>query len=280
MQNPVMRSALFVPGNRPERFAKALVSGADVVIVDFEDAVEEQQKARARANLNAFLNDNPSARVWVRVNTAGHAEYQADLDMCLHPGVDGIFLPKAESAEQLLRVATTGKQVIPIIESARGLDHLPAMARVPGVVRLTYGRLDLGLDLGLTVTSYGAERMFDQVRYALLLQTRLAGLEAPLESVFANIEDSERLLHYARTAGNMGFAGMLCIHPKQVAVVHSAWAPSEEDLAWARRVLEAADGRGAFKLDGEMVDAPVVARARQFLGLSAGSASPESDGGR
>ena len=94
MQNPVMRSALFVPGNRPERFAKALVSGADIVIVDFEDAVEEQQKARARANLNAFLNDNPDARVWVRVNTAGHAEYQADLEMCLHPGVDGIFLDR------------------------------------------------------------------------------------------------------------------------------------------------------------------------------------------
>ena len=278
MQNPTMRSALFVPGNRPERFAKALVSGADIVIVDFEDAVEEEQKAKARANLSAFLNENTIARVWVRVNMSGHAEHKADLEMCRHPGVDGIFLPKAESAEQVLRVTTTGKQVIPIIESARGLDELPSMARVPGVARLTYGRLDLGLDLGLTVTSFGAERMFDHVRYALLLQTRLAGLAAPLESVFPNIEDIDRLQHYARTAGNMGFAGMLCIHPKQVAVVHTALAPTEEELDWARRVLEAADGRGAFKLEGEMIDAPVMARAKQFLSLSAWTTPSKIDG--
>ncbi|VVN78794.1 HpcH/HpaI aldolase/citrate lyase family protein [Pseudomonas fluorescens] len=278
MQNPTMRSSLFVPGNRPERFVKAFVSGADIVIVDFEDAVEEEQKAKARANLVAFLNENTSARVWVRVNMAGHAEHEADVEMCRHPGVDGIFLPKAESAEQVLRVTATDKQVIPIVESARGLDVLPSMARVQGVARLTYGRLDLGLDLGLSVTSFGAERMFDHVRYALLLQTRLAGLAPPLESVFSNIEDSERLQHYARTAGNMGFAGMLCIHPKQVAVVHTALAPTEDELTWARRILEAADGRGAFKLDGEMIDAPVMARAKQFLSLSAWTSPPKVDG--
>lgn len=278
MQNPTMRSALFVPGNRPERFGKAFVSGTDIVIVDFEDSVEEEQKAKARANLIDFLNDDTTARVWVRVNMAGHAEHEADLEMCRHPGVDGIFLPKAESVEQVLRVTTTGKQVIPIVESARGLDELPSMARVQGVVRLTYGRLDLGLDLGLTVTSFGAERMFDHVRFALLLQTRLAGLAAPLESVFSNIEDSERLQHYARTAGNMGFAGMLCIHPKQVPIVHTALAPSEEELAWARRIIEAADGRGAFKLDGEMIDAPVMARAKQFLSLSAWTTPSKIDG--
>lgn len=269
MQDPTMRSALFVPGNRPERFAKALTSGADIVIVDFEDAVEESDKARARENLSDFLNENPSARVWVRVNMAGHPEHTADLDMCCHSGVDGVLLPKAESTGQVELVAATGKPVIPIIESVRGLAELPSMAEVHGVVRLTYGRLDLGLDLGLTVTSQDADRIFDHVRYALLLQTRLAGLAAPLESVFSNIEDSEGLQHYARTASNMGFAGMLCIHPKQVAVVHLALAPTEEELAWARRITAAADGRGAFKLDGEMVDAPVMARAQRILALSA-----------
>jgi len=196
--------------------------------------------------------------------------------------VEGDFSYRSglEAAEQLLRVSATGKMMIPIVESALGLDALPAIARVPGVVRLTYGRLDLGLDLGLDVTSYGAERMFDQVRYSLLLQTRLSGLAAPLESVFSNIEDSERLQHYARTAGNMGFAGMLCIHPKQVAVVHTALAPTEEELAWARHVLDAADGRGAFRLDGEMIDAPVMARARQFLSLSAWTTPTKPDADR
>ncbi|MFJ3681343.1 HpcH/HpaI aldolase/citrate lyase family protein [Pseudomonas sp. NPDC090208] len=268
MQTTPMRSALFVPGNRPERFTKALASGADIVIVDFEDAVEETQKAQARDHLCAFLDANPDARVWVRVNTAGHAEHAADLNACQHASVVGILLPKAESREQVALVATTGKPVMPIIESAKGLAELAAIAQAPGVTRLTYGRLDLGLDLGLNEGSSGAERMLDQVRYALLLHSRLAALAAPLESVFPAIDNSDGLADATRAAAGMGFSGLLCIHPRQIAVVHSALRPSADELDWAQRVIAASEGRGAFRLDGAMVDAPVIARARRLLAFA------------
>ncbi|SER72969.1 (S)-citramalyl-CoA lyase [Pseudomonas sp. NFACC02] len=267
MEHKTIRSALFVPGDRPERFAKALASGADVVIVDLEDAVEESQKIQAREHLLAFLDNTPEARVWVRVNMASHVEHDNDLQACRHSGVEGIFLPKAESRAQVQHAVDTGKSVIPIIESALGLAALPAMAKTSGVLLLTYGRLDLGLDLGLIEGSQGAERMLDHVRYELLLHSRLADLAMPLESVVPSIDNAAGLEQAARAAADMGFAGLLCIHPKQVAVVHAALRPSEADLDWAERVIAACDGRGAFRLDGAMIDAPVIARAHRLLAL-------------
>ncbi|MDH0893416.1 MULTISPECIES: CoA ester lyase [unclassified Pseudomonas] len=265
MMGAPLRSALFVPGSRPERFAKALASGADAVIVDFEDAVEEALKADARDHLRAYLDAEAGARVWVRVNMAGHAQHAADLELCRHPGVLGVLLPKAESAEQVARVAALGKPVMPIVESARGLAELPAIATVAGVERLTFGGLDLGLDLGLAAGTPAAGRLLDQARFALLLQSRLADLAPPLDTVFPDIDDVEGLARFARDAGDMGFAGMLCIHPSQVAVVHAALAPSEAELDWARRVLAGAGAGGAYQLDGQMIDAPVIARARRLL---------------
>ncbi|WP_264675693.1 aldolase/citrate lyase family protein, partial [Pseudomonas aeruginosa] len=118
MQLDKLRSALFVPGDRPERFAKALASGADAVIVDLEDAVQASAKAQAREHLRAFLDAHPDAGVWVRVNMAGHREHDADLDLCRHRGVVGLLLPKSESVEQVVNAATVGKPVLPIVESA------------------------------------------------------------------------------------------------------------------------------------------------------------------
>src|SRR5690606_28751792 len=143
------------------------------------------------------------------------------------PGVLGILLPKAEGPEQVLVAAATGKPVWPVVESAQGLAQIPGMARVAGVERLTSGGLDLALDLGLAAGTGAAERILDQARYALLLHSRLAGLAPPLESIYPRIDDSQGLTRFARDAGDMGFSGMLCIHPKQVAVVHAALAPSE-----------------------------------------------------
>ncbi|WP_437883153.1 HpcH/HpaI aldolase/citrate lyase family protein [Pseudomonas sp. LRF_L74] len=266
MLDSQLRSALFVPGNRPERFAKALASGADAVIVDFEDAVEESHKAQAREHLRAFLDENAEARVWVRVNMAAHAQHLADLDLCRHSGVLGVLLPKAESAGQVTQaLARTGKPLLPIIESTLGIEALAQIARVHGVQRLTYGGLDLSLDLGLTAGTPAAERLLDQVRFALLQHSRLAGLAAPLETVFPAIGDPAGLARFARDAADMGFSGMLCIHPKQVTAVHQALAPSEQELDWARRVLASDDSGGAYQLDGQMIDAPVLARARRLL---------------
>lgn len=267
MSDVLMRTALFVPGNRPERFAKALAYGADAVIVDFEDAVQETDKVAARGHLGQFLDANPDARVWVRVNTVHHHQHAAELDFCAQaPGVIGVMLPKAECQADVASAAHGGKAVIPIIESAKGLLELADIARTKGVQRLTYGGLDFSLDLGLVAGHGDAERMLDQVRFALLLHSRLARLAPPLETVFARFDDAPGIERFMSAAQGMGFGGMLCIHPVQVAIVHRTLRPGMSQLDWAQRVLARADeGAGAFQLDGQMIDAPVIQRARNVL---------------
>ncbi len=275
MNSSIIRSALFVPATRPERIPKARASGADVVIVDLEDAVAENLKAEARGNLDAFLAANPEARLLVRINAPTHAEQAADLALCArHAGVAGVLLPKVESAVQVALAASCGKPVWPIVESARGLANLAEIAHAQGVERLSFGALDLGLDLGLANGTAGAERMLDQARYALLLQSRLAGLAGPLDSVFPDIKNLEGLARAVADARDMGFGGLLCIHPSQVAVVHETLMPSADELDWAQRILAAgACGDGVFVVDGQMVDAPVIGRARRLL-QRAGQAVP------
>jgi (S)-citramalyl-CoA lyase len=266
MNRAIIRSALFVPASRPERIPKALVSGADAVIVDLEDAVEETLKEQARANLAAFLAAHPEVQLLVRVNAAGHPGHAADLDLCARqPGVCGVLLPKAESTEQVVRAAVTGKPIWPIIESVRGLLALPEIAAVKGIERLSFGALDLGLDIGLANGSAAAGRLLDQARYAILLASRDPGLAPPLDSVFPSIQDLDGLRQAARDARDMGFGGLLCIHPVQVQVVHATLMPSASELDWAQRVLSVGNGSGVFVVDGEMVDAPVLGRARRLL---------------
>ena len=267
MDNTSIRSALFVPATRPERIPKALQSGADQVIVDLEDAVAEDLKAQARASLDTFLKDNPQARVLVRINAPQHQQQAADIELCRRqPGVVAVLLPKAESAAQVEQAAACGKPVWPIIESARGLLELPAIARARGVERLSFGALDLGLDLGLASDTAGAQRILDQARYAILLHSVLAQLAPPLDSVFADINNSAGMARMAADARDMGFGGLLCIHPGQVAVIHAAFMPRQDELDWARRVLDAvASTGGVFVLDGQMVDAPVIGLARRVL---------------
>lgn len=275
MNTRIVRTALFVPATRPERFVKALAAGADAVIVDLEDAVAENLKAEARGHLDAFLAANPQGRILVRINASGHTQQADDLELCAaHPGVIGVLLPKVESAEQVRAVAATGKPVWPIIESARGLLQLAEIAQADGVERLSFGALDLGLDLGLASGTAAADRILDQARYALLLQSRLADLAPPLDTVFPDIKNVQGLARTVADARDMGFGGLLCIHPSQVAVVHETLMPSTDELAWAQRVLDAgASGDGVFVVDGQMIDAPVIGRARRLL-QRAGQAVP------
>lgn len=267
MHTPLIRSALFVPATRPERIPKALASGADAVIVDLEDAVAEHLKVDARNNLEAYLEANPQARILVRINAPQHAQHAADLTLCgRYPAVVAVLLPKAESAAQVERAAACGKPVWPIIESAKGLLELPAIAQVSRVERLSFGALDLGLDLGLMSGTAAAQRMLDQARYSILLHSALAQLSPPLDSVFPDIKNTEGMTRMAADARDMGFGGLLCIHPSQVALIHAAFKPSPEELDWAQRVLaEVASGGGVYVVDGQMVDAPVIGHARQVL---------------
>ena len=267
MNTSIIRSALFVPATRPERFLKALASGADRVIVDLEDAVEESLKDQARNNLEQFLREQPAAQVLVRVNAPNHWAHSADLALCKqHPGVTAILLPKAETATQVQVAHDTGKPIWPIIESAKGLAELARIALASGVERLSFGSLDLGLDLNLRAGSPAARHILDQARYAVLLNTRVAGLSAALDGVYPDISNTVGLSESVAFGRDMGFGGALCIHPSQVAIIHAALLPNPEELDWARRILDAAaTSPGVFVLDGEMVDAPVISNARLIL---------------
>ena len=264
----LIRTALFVPASRPDRIPKALASGADVVIVDLEDAVEKSAKSEARANLASFAASHPDTPLLVRINDASTEWFLDDLAVVKNlPAGSAVLLSKAESATQVAAAAATGLPVIPLLESARGIAALADIAAVPGVARLSFGALDLGLDMGIAQGTAGADTVLDQVRFQILLHSKAAGLAAPIDTIFPAIKDEAGLAKFASRACEMGFGGMLCIHPSQVAVVHAAFAPSEADAAWAQRVVDAANENtaGAFRLDGEMVDAPVIARAKQIL---------------
>lgn len=270
---PAIRAALFVPATRPERFAKALAAGAEAVIIDLEDAVERHLKDQARDHLRQFAQANPQAAVLVRVNDATTSWFDDDLAACAAlDAVTGIVLPKAESAEQIKRAAATGRPVLPIVESARGVLALDGIAGAAGVERLSFGSLDLMLETGTTPDTAGARLLLDHIRCQILLHSAAHGLAAPLDGVYPNFSDQEGLAAIAGQVRDMGFGGMLCIHPAQIPVIQRAFAPTDADRAWAKRVVDLAESTGssAFQLDGNMVDAPVIERARRILAQGQG----------
>ena len=260
------RSYLFVPGDRPERYAKARAAGADAVIVDLEDAVAPEAKPRAREALAAALDE--AAPIIVRVNAAGTPWFADDLELCRHPGVAAIMLPKAEGIDAACAVVeVTYKDVLAIIESARGVEQARQIASVPGVMRLVFGSVDLALDLGIDCAPDGAETELLAFRSQLVLASRLAGLAAPVDGVSTAIDDLQRLQADAERARRLGFGAKLCIHPKQLAIVQAVFTPPPERLDWARRVCKAfaSAGGSAVAVDGQMVDLPVYQRAHAVL---------------
>lgn len=258
---------LFVPGNRPERFDKALASGADVVIIDLEDAVASDEKTAARAAIGSWCAAHPElvARIVVRINDESSAWFEDDLSLIDGAGLAGVMLPKAELVSQLARVKAALPRagfIIPIIESARGVLNVDALAAADGVQRLAFGTLDYALDLDLS----GDERGLIYPASRIALASKAAGLVAPIAGVTADLGNEETLLADLAFARACGFGAKLCIHPKQVHAIHQALAPTAEELAWARRVIAAAEaGQGAVQLGGKMVDRPVLLKARAIL---------------
>ena len=256
------RSYLFVPGDRPERFDKACASGADVVIVDLEDAVAPDRKAAARAALSAWLH--PDHPVLVRINAADTAWFREDSELAGRPGVAGIMLPKAERRDDIEALRAAGAaSVLPLIETAIGFDQARTLAGTPGVERLAFGSIDFQLDLGIS----GEDDALLAFRSGLVLASRLAGVAAPVDGVCTAIDDAAQLAAETARAIRFGFGGNLCIHPRHVQGVNAAFSPSEADVRWATRVLEAAAGAAgaAVAVDGKMVDRPVLLRAEAIL---------------
>lgn len=266
------RSFLFVPADRLDRLPKALASGAHAVIVDLEDAVAPEHKAAAREALAREWPLLPGAqrdRIAIRVNAVGTSWHEDDHALLgqLGPQPPGaLMLPKAETATAVERLArSTGAAVLPLIESCQGLHAIDIIARARGVLRIAFGHLDFQADLGMHC---GAdERELDAVRLALVMASRRADLPPPIDGVTIALDDDDRLAADTARSRRFGFGAKLCIHPRQVATVNEALGPTAAQREWARRVLEAsrANGAGAFRLDGEMIDAPVLLRARSLL---------------
>ena len=260
------RTLLFVPGDRPERFAKAAVSGADVV-VDLEDAVAPEAKEAARAEVvNWFAEGGVGI---VRVNAPDTSWFEDDV-AALAPHVDVVLMPKAHDPHAVSELVDTLRRqrpdagVLALIETASGLIAAPAIAAVDGVVRLAFGNFDLGTELGVDPDDRDTLR---SLRTQLVVASAAAGLPSPVDGVSGAIDDAAAIDADTRDARRGGYGAKLCIHPRQVPVVAAALAPSEEQVAWARRIVAVWETTtsGAVALDGTMVDKPVVDRARRVL---------------
>ena len=261
---PVPRSYLFVPGNRPDRYAKACAAGADAVIVDLEDAVPPPEKAAAREALARWLD--PARPVLVRVNGAAAEWFHEDAVLCRKAGVAGIMLPKTEGSEDVLRleeIAGGTAPVLALIENARGFANALEIARHPRVSRLAFGAFDFQVDLGIQ----GDTDELLYFRSHLVFVSRLAGIDPPMDGINTEIDDPERLRASTLRGIRLGFGGKLCIHPKQIAHVNACFQPSEAEIAWARRIVDAAAASkgAAVAAHGEMVDRPIILRAERIL---------------
>ena len=264
---------LFVPGTRPERFIKALDSGAAGVIIDLEDAVPEEDKKSARDAIRTAwptFNAEQKKRLVIRTNAPGTPFYSADLILAQELDVGCLLIPKSESQDQINGAALIlpNTAIIPMIETAIGLDRLREIANSNQVIRLALGNLDLQADLGMVCDLQ--ETQLHTARYQIVLASRVAQIAPPIDGVTPSTDDAQRISDDAERAKRLGFGGKLCIHPKQVQIVQNAFMPTEEELAWAQRVIEAdqVSKGGAVKLDGRMIDRPVVLLAQRTIALA------------
>lgn len=264
---------LFVPGIRPERFSKALNSGANGVVLDLEDAVPEEDKDDARNAIRTAWSSftaEQKKRLVIRSNSPGSKFYAADLILAQELNIACILIPKSESQDEINGAALVlpNTAIIPMIETAIGLENIREIANSNRVIRLALGNLDLQADLGMICDQNETE--LQTARFQIVLASRLAQIAPPIDGVTPSTDDLERINRDAQRAKAMGFGGKLCIHPKQVSIVKSAFMPSQDEINWAQRVVDAdkASKGGAVKLDGRMIDRPVVLLALRTLAIA------------
>ncbi len=284
MVSAAIRSLLFTPGNHPNKVAKVFAAGTDVAILDLEDAVAVSEKPATRAPVVDALKRPRDCLGYVRVNATDTEFYHQDLSSIIGPWLDGVVIPKVESAEQL-RFADAevrqleesrdmelgGVDIIPIVETAKGLAAVTDIAGCESRVRkLSFGAVDFAKDLGMRLSL--DEWELTPARSAIVLASRVAGLEAPLDSVWVHYKDPDGLVASSERVRDMGFRGKMCIHPAQVPLINEVFTPSDEDVARAREIIAAfeaaeAQGSASIEIDGFFVDYPVVEQARRTLEL-------------
>lgn len=287
-----MRSLLYTPGHRASLVARVLDGGLpatpDLALLDLEDGVPAAEKENARGVLaDAIAPSRGRALRYVRIGRSSSDAAQADLAAVVRPGLDGVVVPKVERAEELATVdemlrqreraagvAERSVRVIAAIETAAGLLEAPRIACGPRVIGLMFGSEDFAADLGLPAHREGEAAELIYARSAIVVAAAAARVLA-FDGIWANFKDDAGLRADALRGRRLGFAGRQCIHPDQIAIVNEIYAPSEEEIAHARRVVSAFDdgidrGLGAVALDGEMLDAPIVERARRTLKMAGG----------
>ena len=287
-----MRSFLFAPGNRPRMLQKVGQCGADAVILDLEDAVPISEKEATREAVRDAVGAIDTCPVYVRINplqaAAGFSQPigEADLAAIVRRGLAGVILPKAESADDLRRADTllNGLEsqhglapgdidIIPIIETALAIQRAYDIAASgTRVKRLAFGAGDFTRDIGVAWSRREIESQ--HARSALVIASRAAGLEPPLDTVWVDLRDERGLIRSARTARQLGFQGKMAIHPGQVEPINTAFSPSDAEIAHATRVVDAfrqaeAEGLASIQLDGQFIDYPIVESAQRVLAMAA-----------
>ena len=256
------RSFLFVPGHRPERFDKAVASGAHEVILDLEDAVAPAVKAQARDAVAAWLANNRQA--FVRINAAQTEWYEDDVRLLQSAPGAGVMLPKAdEDSLQRTAHALPGRRIIALLETVGGYIGVRQMAAVRGLERIAFGSVDFAAESGIVDEG----EALTAIRTQIVLESRHAGLVAPIDGVSVNFGDEAQMRAAGLRSRQLGYGGKLCIHPSQVVAVNAAFLPSPETVEWAQRVLAAFEisGGAATAVDGKMIDKPVVDWARHII---------------
>ncbi|MEW6660943.1 MAG: HpcH/HpaI aldolase/citrate lyase family protein [Bacillota bacterium] len=286
----LIRTFLFTPGNNQIRVEKAYGLGADAVILDLEDAVAVSEKKAARQMVKAVLAKPRNASTYVRVNSLTTDFFYGDLVEVIQPGLDGIILPKSETAGDVRKVdwlislleqesgLPAGKiDLIPLVESAAGvLNAKEIAATCSRVSRLAFGAMDYTLDIGTSCSKAGSELFY--ARAQLVAASRAAGIQPPVDTVYPDIRDLDGLLAETQTVKQLGFFGKMVIHPNQIDPVNKVFSPTEEEIAFASKVAAAFDqaeaqGTASIQLEGKFIDYPIAMRAKRALQLAAAIAA-------
>jgi len=273
----VRRTVLFSPGDQPDLLRKAPNSGADVIVFDLEDAVAPVRKETARETVaDAVADVEPDSELCVRINpldAGGERDLDAILGERTSGSVDSLMLPKVASAEDVKSLATLSSEsgaelpVLALLESAAGVLDAEAVASADPTDAVLLGAEDLAADIGATRTEEGTEVL--HAREHVVLAASSAGVDA-IDTLYTDYEDTEGLAAEAAFASDIGFDGKIAIHPAQVPVINDAFTPDADAVEWARRVVAArdeaeADDVGVFAVEGEMIDAPLIAQAEEIL---------------
>jgi citrate lyase subunit beta/citryl-CoA lyase len=281
----LFQTLLFAPANHPRKVAKALNLPVDVVIIDLEDACANDEKEKARHDVLKFLKQPRSTKAYVRVNSVSTSYFYKDITTIISPELDGIVLPKTESENDLIiaewiisvvekeyKLPFQSIDLIPLIETAKGVSNIKSILRNKGRVnRVAFGAGDFTNDIGMIWSKSGEELLSS--RSQLVVESRAANIESPIDTVYVDLEDQETLAKETRLAKTLGFQGKLLIHPQQIDVVKEIFQPNKEEIEHAQKIIKAfqqaeASGSASIRVGKQFVDYPIVYRAQKILDLA------------